>query len=1026
MRKVIVLVCLFVSIITFSGVFVHAQEGDAQGLDMYVATVSHPQVAQLQREGYDIAAVRNVASGAEVDLVLSPGERRKLLSQGITLRLWRNREGVPASQLADAQLQNGFTVWRPFDGPDGFRAQMDTIASSYPDLVKLKVFGQTHQGREMVALKVTQNAQTVEDGSRPAVLYFSLQHAREWIGGEVNRRLMLYLLENYATNSDIQALLDSTEIWFVLVMNPDGYQYTFDNQRLWRKNLRDNNGDGQITNVDGVDPNRNWPEHWNYDTEGSSGLQSSTEYRGPTPGSEPEVQAMQQLMEDIGFTFMIDYHSYGPLILYPIGWQTQTPSVDDAIYTALAGTDASPAIPGYDPGVAADLYITNGDSTDYAYTNHDILSFTVELGEGGEGNGFVFPDDEALIQSEFEINLPFALDLAKSAATPTQPVSHLGNTVAPFYLDPFEVSYGDPQPVQVRALRSLGDITLNYQINGGAVQTAATEEWDGGERWGGNGVYYKTVRGVVTGTQPGDTVTVFFSGGGVTSDSFTYLATIESDAPVLILAAEDYSGLSPAQEPGPHYLDYYTEALDAVGLTADVYDIDEQERLAPHPLGVLSHYDAVIWYTGDDVITREPGMFPGTASRLANDTMLAVRSYLNEGGKLLYTGKYAGLQYAQGYPYDPVENAPCDGDDEAVNARCIPLSDDFLQYYLGAYIYNDDLGTTFDEEGEPTGLYAVEGAADPFNGLKWTFNYASADNQDHSASFIATSGILPSATYPQFTSAAAGKYGRTAFAPHTGNNYIYSQQADISYKRLTRTIDLTGQTSGELSFWISHDIEPDWDFFFVEAHTVGQDNWTTLPDQNGNTDTETGESCLSGWRELHPSLDNYQTYTPAGEGSEPTCTPTGTTGTWNAATGNSSGWAQWKIDLSAYAGQQVEVSLTYASDWGTQGLGVFLDDITISTGETTSFEEDLGGWTVAGPPPGSGENVNDFTRLTGADFPEGAVIVTPDTIYLGFGFEGISKPVQRNLVMQRTMAYLLGADQVTALEIPLYLPVVAR
>ena len=91
-------------------------------------------------------------------------------------------------------------------------------------------------------------------------------------------------------------LLQKTELWFVPVANPDGYQYTFDHERLWRKNLRDNNGNGQIQVGDGVDPNRNFPNHWGYDKEGSSSIPSSDTYRGPSPVSEPETQAMIGLL----------------------------------------------------------------------------------------------------------------------------------------------------------------------------------------------------------------------------------------------------------------------------------------------------------------------------------------------------------------------------------------------------------------------------------------------------------------------------------------------------------------------------------------------------------------------------------------------------------------------------------------------------------------------------------------------------------------------------------------------------------
>jgi hypothetical protein len=230
------------------------------------------------------------------------------------------------------------------------------------------------------------------------VLYSSTQHAREWISTEVNRRLMHWFIDRWRDRDrEIRRLLRDVELWFVIVANPDGYQYTFDVERLWRKNLRDNDGDGRITAADGVDPNRNFDEHWGYDEEGSSSIASSETYRGPSPASEPETQAMQGLIDRVKPEFQSNFHSYGYWILFPQGWQIGTPDADNAIYTALAGTDANPAIPGFDPGISSDeLYITNGETTDYADVNAGTIAFTPELGEGTPGSGFVFPDDEAL------------------------------------------------------------------------------------------------------------------------------------------------------------------------------------------------------------------------------------------------------------------------------------------------------------------------------------------------------------------------------------------------------------------------------------------------------------------------------------------------------------------------------------------------------------------------------------------------------------------------------------------------------
>ena len=996
---------------------------------MYRAVVNAGQVGELLEQGYGVTAQRDVAAGVEIDLVLTRKQRAKLAQQGIQASLIRVKGGRTVRQFAAAQAEDGFEVWRSWDEPGGFRDQLENVARRNPQIAKLVDLGDTHQGRDILAIKLTQGARDKPDGSRPAVLYSATQHAREWIATEVDRRLMYWFIDQWrANNKEIKSLLKTTELWFVPVANPDGYEYTFDVERLWRKNLRDNNGDGTIGLGDGVDLNRNYPNHFDYDSEGSSSITSSETYRGPSATSEPETQALKGLLDSVDFSFQVNYHSYGEWLLYAEGWQIATPTADDPIYFALSGNRDDPAIEGYVPGLSSDvLYVTNGETTDYAHAARGTLAWTPELAPGCPNCGFVFPDDEELVQEEFERNLPFALSVARSAADPDDPKSHLGTETQPFYLQSdddykegipganftFAHSYGDPQPVQVLAKRSLGPVDVKYRINGGPVLTTPTSEWDGGERYAGADVYYRVMRGEVTGTQPGDSVEVWFEGGGETSDSFTYDAVNESDNPVVVVAAEDYSGASPNQAPGPHYVDYYLDALDANDIDADVYDVDARGRTAPDQLGVLSHYDAAIWYTGDDVVTRDLGWGPGNVSRLAMDEILEFRAYMNEGGKVLYTGSWAGKQYTGAavgtQRYDPKGEGPCAGTGSGgISGRCLALRgsgdgvNDVLEYWFGGFLQVPDDGTTED------GLFDANGIGDPFTGMGWSFNGPdSADNQNASSSFVATSGILPVDRYPQFESWPSSRWAKPGgpFDPHSGDQYVYSQIADVSYKRLTREIEVPAG-GGDLMFWTSYDTEEHWDHVFVEARTAGGTDWTTLPDANGHTSQDTGDACPAatsgGWRTLHPHLDHYQTQV-----GEDACAPTGTTGHWHAASGNSGGWQEWSVDLSKWAGETVEVSIAYASDWAVQNLGAFVDDITLPNGTVTDFETGMGGWTIAGPPDGSGPNANNWERTNAAGFPVGASITTPDSLLMGFGFEGIATAEERAAVMGRAMEHLL-------------------
>ena len=1018
--------------------------GRPGNLKMFGATVGTATLQELTDQGYDVTPVDDSLEGIQIALVLSPGEQRVLQAKGVELTLQSAPQEREAQQ-ADVAAQSiyGWDVFRSYDEPGGIEDQILAIDDGpNHQFVKLFDIGDTIQGRDIWAVRMTQGAQGQPLGERPAVLFQGTTHAREWISTEVTMRLLKWFVaERLAENPEVSEILDTSELWFVPVVNPDGYEFTFTDERLWRKNLHDNDGSGELTNADGVDLNRNYPEHWNYDGEGSSSVIFSETYRGEGPASEPESQADIALVEDMAdFRFAISYHSFGQLLLYPQGWQTLTMTADDPIYLALSGTDDDPAIADFNPGVGADLYTTNGEFTDWAHGEAGVLAWTPELSQGCEPDpdcdfGFEFPDDEALVQAEFERNLDFALNVAASATDPDDPASHTGLDTASLYLnvagvDPWktnwtqadlrvDVSYagGSSQPVEVLAKRAAGQVTLHYRINGGAVQTDTATESPLGDVYGGNNayhVYYHYLRGQIPGLDVGDSVEYWFTGGGDATDHVTFEVEGDATANVLILAAEDRTGASalPAYKKTspatPNYLSYYTSAVADSGRTYEVYDVDAMGRTAPDYLGVLSHFDAVVWYRGNDIHLREPGWGGFNMSRLYVDELLAVREYLNHGGDLLYTGQWAGAteNNIAGAPvyYDPVANQQCVIGGVLSLARCLRFDDknDFLQYYLGDFIHNISGGIDPDT-GEP---FPVDGTDTPYGGMSWSFNQGnSAKNQVNAASFLTTSSVLPAAGYPQFTSDARANYDRgtgggSPFSPFDGDWYWYSQQADISYKQLARSFTMPGG-GGDMTFRISYDTEPAWDFVFVEIHNVTTDTWSTAPDLNGHTSSDTGESCPEGWHELHPWLEQYQGADCSGAG-------------WNASSGRSNGWEEWQIDLDAFAqpGEEIEVFISYASDWAVQGLGTFVDSIQMPGEPVESFETDEGAWSAVGPPVGSAPNPNTFIRTQDVGFEEGAVTsLTPTTaafrtLFFGFGFEGITGASTREDVMNASLSFL--------------------
>lgn len=278
-----------------------------------------------------------------------------------------------------------------------------------PEVVELREIGRSLEHRPIWALRIGERR-----GSTDKVLFLGCHHAREWISVEVAYRLAEHLV-GAANSAPIQDWLQRAELWVAPMVNPDGHEYCRTQDRLWRKNRRVNR-DGSI----GVDPNRNYGYMWgtlNVNT--SSHVPSDETYVGPRAFSEPETQAVRNLVGRELFRGVITYHSYSQLILYPWGY-TSEPIPDEAARTGmveLAGRmqrliqDVHGSA--YTPEQASQLYPTAGDTTDWTYGEYGIPSFTIELRPSSQSEGgFILPASQ--IAPTWEENRPAALEFIRA------------------------------------------------------------------------------------------------------------------------------------------------------------------------------------------------------------------------------------------------------------------------------------------------------------------------------------------------------------------------------------------------------------------------------------------------------------------------------------------------------------------------------------------------------------------------------------------------------------------------------------
>ncbi len=331
------------------------------------------QIPQLMEHGLDIVKVQ---PGEYVEVVTTQTELEALILEGFKVKvIIPDMEKYYKEQYLYAEPMGGFHTF------DEMMALLNQYHQQYPNLITAPYsIGQSWENRDLWVVKISDNPTVDED--EPEVWYDGLTHAREPIGMQLLLYFIEHLLSNYGTDTTATYIVDNRELFLLPCANPDGYVYNQTTNPngggMWRKNRRDNGG-GEY----GVDLNRNYPFDWGHDNQGSSGNPGSSTYRGPSPASEPETQAIINYINNRHIAVSHSYHSYGDMVLLP--WSADYNGVTPHHADFMAIGNQFAAWNGYTVGTAWQiLYNVNGGSIDWHYGQQDehyrIMAFSCEVG----------------------------------------------------------------------------------------------------------------------------------------------------------------------------------------------------------------------------------------------------------------------------------------------------------------------------------------------------------------------------------------------------------------------------------------------------------------------------------------------------------------------------------------------------------------------------------------------------------------------------------------------------------------------
>ena len=363
-----------------------------------VATPDGASRTAVAGSGVDVLGARD----GTMEIIATPAEADALRAGGASLTLTGDVDALLAARGGDVGIADFPSADRNYHNYAELTTELNQARTDHASILSLGSIGSSYENRNMPLVKISDNVGT--DENEPEVLFNCNIHAREHLTLEMCLHIIQRFTDGYGTDQAITNTVNSKEIWVVPTMNPDGAEYDIatGSYRGWRKNRQPNSGSSAV----GTDLNRNFAYRWGC-CGGSSGSPSSETYRGPSAVSAPEVRNLQNWVNSrvIGGTQQIkahiDFHTFSELVLWPFGYTTANVATGmtqqeynrfASIGQQMAGTN------GYTPEQSSDLYITDGDSNDWMWGTHKVLSFCFEMYPSSGGiNGF-YPPDEVIPQ----------------------------------------------------------------------------------------------------------------------------------------------------------------------------------------------------------------------------------------------------------------------------------------------------------------------------------------------------------------------------------------------------------------------------------------------------------------------------------------------------------------------------------------------------------------------------------------------------------------------------------------------------